>query len=139
MEYIVIATGLLASVWDMKTMKIPNIITMGMMIIGLAVGISPYGDFKDSLFGMLIGLVALLPFFYLKGMGGGDVKLSAGFGALMGVKFIINTLLIGTVLGGVASLAYIMHYRRIGIKPPLLPYGIFISAGAVIALFYQIY
>lgn len=80
-------------------------------------------DFFDSLLGFAIGggflwLLAWLAVLLLKkeGMGGGDVKLLAAFGAWAGWQTVIGTVVIASFLGaagGISSIVYQrLRYRR---------------------------
>jgi prepilin peptidase CpaA len=55
----------------------------------------------------LAGAGVFLVFYLLGGMGGGDVKLMAGFGALLGVQLLLQAALWTAGCGGVMALAVI--------------------------------
>ena len=57
-----------------------------------------------TLGGWALGLVLFLPLFALGGMGAGDVKLLAAFGAWMGAWNVVQTALAAGVIGGVLAL-----------------------------------
>lgn len=52
-----------------------------------------------------VGLAVFLVFFLAKGMGGGDVKLMAGFGSLLGPRAILWAAWTAAVVGGLMALA----------------------------------
>lgn len=160
---LVFTVAVTAALWDFKSYRIPNWLTLGAVVAGLLIGLSGVGapgGAVDSLQGFLVGGLILLPFFVLGRMGGGDVKLAAAFGALGGFCFAVNTLLIGSILGGVfalcllgrngfkgafkkvyhdlVALAVFRSRAEIGGKEMVMPYGVFISMGAVISLFYEV-
>jgi prepilin peptidase CpaA len=60
-----------------------------------------------ALLGTLAGAGVFLIFYLLGGMGGGDVKLMAGFGALLGAKQLFQAALWTAGCGGVMALAVI--------------------------------
>jgi prepilin peptidase CpaA len=60
-----------------------------------------------ALVGALAGGCVFLAFYLLGGMGGGDVKLMAGFGALLGVKQLLYAALWTGGCGGLMALAVI--------------------------------
>jgi prepilin peptidase CpaA len=60
-----------------------------------------------ALLGTLAGAAVFLIFYLLGGMGGGDVKLMAGFGALLGAKRLFEAALWTAGCGGILALAVI--------------------------------
>jgi len=84
---------LTSAVTDFATRKIPNIISLGGIVVGLAIhtatgAVDGFGGAARGLGFALLGLftVSIAPFFFWKRgeMGGGDVKLLAAVGALVG-------------------------------------------------------
>jgi leader peptidase (prepilin peptidase)/N-methyltransferase len=68
-------------------------------------------------------------------MGGGDVKLLAMIGAFLGWKAVILTILLGSLIGSIAGII-IMVSKGKDFKYAI-PFGPFLSLGAIISLFYQ--
>jgi prepilin peptidase CpaA len=112
---------LVAVVSDIATRRIPNIVTMGGLVTGLAVhgaaGVVDHG-LVGGLRGVgfaVVGALAcgLLPFLgWRKGeMGGGDVKLFAAIGALVGpaVGFNIQALTYALMLGVLLPYRLVRH------------------------------
>ena len=80
--------------------------------------------------GMVLGFAIFLALYCLGGMGGGDVKLMAAFGALLGPVGILTAALLASVIGGLiagVSLAFRRHRKAI-------PYAPAIVLGAWLAL-----
>lgn len=97
----------LAAVCDIRTQRIPNLLVLTGLVLGLAWhgwrGGGP--GLLLSLEGIAVAGLALLPY-AVGGLGAGDVKLLGAVGALMGPLFLLWTLL-GTVLaGGLLALAW---------------------------------
>ena len=123
-------------------------LAIGLGAIGPGIGIGLLGSLVlpqltllDSLKGALLGggslfLVATLYrwLFKREGMGGGDVKLLAMIGAFLGWKAVILTILFSSFIGSVTGVA-IMAWKGKGFKYAI-PFGPFLSLGAVISLFY---
>ena len=68
-------------------------------------------------------------------MGGGDIKLLAMIGAFLGWKSVLVSIFFGSLIGAVISILLIF----IGLKKrtDYIPFGPYLSLGAVIALFYK--
>ena len=67
-------------------------------------------------------------------MGGGDVKLLAMIGAFLGWKAVFLTILLSSLIGSIAGIL-IMVLKGKDFKYAI-PFGPFLSLGAVISLFY---
>lgn len=68
-----------------------------------------------ALVGLMVGLLALLPFHLLGWMGAGDVKFFAVLGFLMGGKALLPIWIVASLLGGVHALLLILS-RRAGVS-----------------------
>lgn len=113
-------TGLLlvllfAAAWhDVRSYRIPNKLVFGGAIIAVvfnAVTPSNMGGLGvlDSLTGLAIGLIALLPLYLLRMMGAGDVKLMAMTGAFLGAGGVAVALIWVLLTGGVLALGVALH------------------------------
>jgi prepilin peptidase CpaA len=98
------------SATDIWKRKIPNLISIPVCIVGLAIHAHLGGveGIKLSGFGMLVGFFLFLLPFLMSGMGAGDVKGFAALGALIGPSAIFQTFLYTALIGGVVSLVYIV-------------------------------
>lgn len=67
-----------------------------------------------------------------EGMGGGDVKLSALIGSALGFGGWLQAILVGSS-GGVIAGLFLIVMRKADLQTPI-PYGTFLSAGAIIML-----
>jgi prepilin peptidase CpaA len=99
--------AIVAALWDVRTGRIPNVLTFGAAAAGLvwSVAIGGFDGLGTSLLGSLVGLALFFPLFALGGMGGGDVKLLAAIGAWLGPLGAVYTALWGSLAGGVLALA----------------------------------
>lgn len=71
-------------------------------------GVGPW----QSLLGLVIGAAAMFPFYRMRAVGAGDVKLMAAVGAILGPADIVPVIL-GTLLaGGGVALAVTLYRRR---------------------------
>jgi prepilin peptidase CpaA len=113
---IVLLASVIASITDLWKFKIYNLLTVPLLIAGLAYHSIMLGwaGFNASLCGMLLGFaVFIIP--YLAGiMGSGDVKLVAAVGAWLGVSATSVVVLLGCALTVVYALAFMMFKGGIG-------------------------
>jgi prepilin peptidase CpaA len=109
--------GLLAAAaWsDYRSARIPNGLVFGGALVGLAYNtlvpefhVSPAFAFSLALGGLACGLAATLPFYLLRAMGAGDVKLMAMSGAFLGYPDAVWAIAGSFLAGGVLSLAYLL-------------------------------
>ncbi len=106
----------------MATRRIPNPLTLAMLIAGLAVRAwvgTP--ALVDGLLGAALGLLVGLVLFRLGALGGGDGKLLIGVGAFLGWREFPPALLLIGVLGGLLGVAEAV--RRGVILPAVLNAG----------------
>ena len=80
--------------------------------------------------GAVLGFAIFLALYCLGGMGGGDVKLMAAFGALLGPLGILTAAVLASVIGGLMAAASTALRRR----RKAIPYGPAIVLGAWLAL-----
>lgn len=134
--YCLLFSALLAlSVIDFRTYEIPVGFNYFILALGL---IRVVTDFQNwSTYG--IGFLAVSVFLYLlyvvtggRGIGGGDVKLMAACGLLIGWKLIILAFLLGCILGSVIHLIRM----RISEEGHVLAMGPYLSMGVAIAVLY---
>jgi prepilin peptidase CpaA len=116
-----VATGVVASLWDIRTRRIPNALTFGSAAIAMAFHALESGDLRTlgfavswSAAGWLLGLLLYLPLFMLGALGGGDVKLLAAFGAWLGPVGVLWTALYGAIAGGALALPWVIARRAFG-------------------------
>ena len=107
-----------SAVTDFATRKIPNIISLGGIVTGLAIhtatgAVDGFGGAARGLGFALLGLftVSIAPFIFWKRgeMGGGDVKLLAAVGALLGPVIGFDVL----AFTFAASLLVLLPYRLV--------------------------
>jgi prepilin peptidase CpaA len=110
------AVVLIACVTDLRSGRIPNVLTFGAALagVGYAVAASGVSGLAMGLAGWLVGLALFFPIFLLRGMGAGDVKLLAALGAWLGPRDVSWVALYGSVAGGLLAvgLALLHGYGR---------------------------
>lgn len=106
---------LLAAREDLRTRRIPNLVTGPAFLLGLAVHLAmggPGGLLAALAAGALAGAL-LLPGWLMKFMGAGDVKLMAAIGAWLGSpRLALSAALFSLVAGGIFS---VVAAARLGI------------------------
>jgi prepilin peptidase CpaA len=170
MIYPAIATGcaLVGSIYDVKSRRVPNLVTFPCFLLGLGLHLV-LGGWKQMLLalaaGMICGLVFLV-FYLAGGMGAGDVKLIMAVGCIAGLSHIVYILSLTAIAGGVMALGLalirgrlqetflnvgelITHHRRKGLQPHpdlnlsnartlRLPYALAIAGGCILTLYIQV-
>lgn len=146
--YSVLTCGLIAVTFiDLATYEIPDVISLGGVIAGLAfsaaypsvfdadgrllsVSRSAVGALSGSAAIYIMGLLGTIAF-NKEAMGGGDVKLMGAIGAFLGWKLAILAFFIAPFFGAVFGLIVKARHNK-----SVIPYGPFLSLGAVIAIFF---
>ena len=109
---------LVASWTDVRSRRIPNWLTVGGMIAGLAVRVwAGPGPLVDGVLGVGLGLLLAAPFFAIGVLGGGDAKLLMAVGAFMGPADLARASLVIAVVGGLVAL---VEAGRRGVLLPTL-------------------
>lgn len=114
---VVLAAGLaVATVSDLRTRRIPNVLTASM--IGLGLGLAALGasgiSMPASILGFFLGLLLMMPGYALGATGAGDVKLMAAVGALVGPALVIPAFLFTAIAGGVLAVIVAARRKRLG-------------------------
>ena len=126
----------LALAWsDLRRRVIPNRLVYPALALALAAsGLWPDRGFLEAIAGGLVACAAALAVRALSrgGLGGGDVKMAALAGAVVGFPGVLAAGLWTAAAGGAAAATLLMTRRaRWGAR---VPYGPFIALGAVVAL-----
>jgi prepilin peptidase CpaA len=104
--WIAILVGLAATIDDLVRRRIANWIPAAALAggFGWQIGQSGWMGAVYALVGAVVGFAVFLAFYLLGGMGGGDVKLMAGFGALLGAPRLLEAALWTAGVGGILAL-----------------------------------
>ena len=144
LAYLGFVLALLAiSFIDFDHLIIPDEITLPGIVIGLIASFwlplpATFTHWDGALLGALVGggLIALVGYvgrwvFKKEAMGGGDVKLMAMIGAFLGWQMVFLTMFFASTVGAVIGI--IMKFKS---GNEYIPFGPFLSLGAIIALFF---
>lgn len=125
---------------DLEHQILPNSITLPGIVIGIALSFFAPPGWKDALIGALLGagiLYAIAYGYYVwrreEGMGMGDVKMLAMIGAFLGWKAVLVTLVLSSFSGALIGVI-LLSLQKGGMKFAL-PFGTFLSIGALVAMF----
>jgi prepilin peptidase CpaA len=101
--------GIAACIDDLRRRQISNWIPASALASGVVLQTVHHGwrGTGSALLGTVAGAGVFLIFYLLGGMGGGDVKLMAGFGALLGAKRLFEAALWTAGCGGIMALVVI--------------------------------
>jgi leader peptidase (prepilin peptidase)/N-methyltransferase len=139
--YTFIATLLVITFIDIDHQIIPDVISLpGIPIFFAASFVLPDITLVESIMGILIGggslwIVAQLYYMLTRkeGMGGGDIKLLAMMGAIIGWKGVLFTIFMASAVGTVVGML-IMLKTRTSMKLKV-PFGPFLAIGAIAYIF----
>lgn len=137
---------IVASFIDFEFQIIPDEISLGGLVIGLALSLAlpalhgtdaRFLAFRSSILGMAVGGGLLYGtgllgdvVFRKESMGGGDIKLLAMAGSILGWKLVALTFFLAPMLALVPGLFVLLMK-----KSHVIPFGPFLSLGLIIALF----
>ena len=146
---------------EVKEHRIPNWLTLPAILLGLGAAAidSGWPGFYDAFLGLVIAGGIFLPFCLLGVVGGGDMKLMAATGAIVGYPLVLRVLVSTCIAGGLLAVGIMawngiiltaladsfrlmvgMPRRHRGLRnPPMVPYGIAITLGTLYAVFVQTY
>ncbi|MDF9409770.1 prepilin peptidase [Pelotomaculum isophthalicicum JI] len=122
-----------ALVIDLRHKIIPDKLNFAGFILGIPLAL----ESKEVLFSCVIGFLAggglllLIAMASRGGMGGGDIKLAAVLGLLLGWKLLLVALFLAFVAGSIVGLAMLL-LKMVRLKEPI-PFGPYLALGAMFA------
>lgn len=131
---LLISALIVLSIIDFRTFEIPVGINVFILALGLIRMITNYADWLNY----AIGFFLVSGFLYLvyvitkgRGIGGGDIKLMAVCGLLLGWKLILLSFVSGCIIGSV------IHLLRMKISGQghVLAFGPYLSIGVILSVF----
>jgi len=109
---VVAGAAITAAAIDLRIRRVPNVLTAAIALVGLglaAMGLGRVGIWL-ALAGCLVGLALMLPGYLIGAMGGGDVKLLAAVGTLLGPGATLRAFVASAIAGGL--IAIVVAWRR---------------------------
>ena len=140
--FVFISSLIIMTFIDIDHRIIPDVITLPGILIGLIASLAlPTVGFKNAIVGMLVGggslwLVAWVYYLLTRkdGMGGGDIKLLAMMGTIIGLKGVIFTIFVSSAVGTLVGVT-LMIIKGKDMKFAV-PFGPFLSIGAITYIFF---
>lgn len=128
---------------DIDHRIIPDVISLpGIVVFFIASFWLPTVSWLDAALGVLIGGGSLLAIAWgyrlatgKEGMGGGDVKLLAMIGAMIGWQGVLFTIFAASATGTLAGVLHMLQTRSRDLKTAI-PFGPFLAIGALVYLFW---
>ncbi len=112
--YFELATVVLLSfISDIKTYTIKNIIVFPFIALGFISNYLLFGfdGFFSSLIGCISPIILLFIFFALKMLGAGDIKLFSAIGSIMGLNFVLYSMVYSFIFGGIFAIGILIGRR----------------------------
>ncbi len=127
---------------DFDHQLLPDIITLPLLWLGLFASLfNVFTDSQNSIIGAIAGYLSLWSVYMAfklvtgkEGMGFGDFKLLAVFGAWFGWKLLPVIILMSSAIGAVVGISLIVCFKR-GREVPI-PFGPYLAGAGFFALFY---
>lgn len=127
---------------DLDEMLLPDQMTLPLLWLGLIINLNhTFASPTDAIIGAAAGYLSLWSIFWLfkiltgkEGMGYGDFKLLAVFGAWLGWQMLPLVLLLSSLVGAVVGITMIISKRLKQGNP--IPFGPYIAAAGWIALLF---
>ena len=135
---------IVASFIDWDQMILPDSFTVSGIVIGLfGAWLNPERLFMSAFFGVLFGggmlLIIAYMYYWLRkkeGMGGGDIKMMAWIGAVLGWEALVFVLLSSCLLGSLSGLAIMLRSNK-NILRTAFPFGPPLALSAVLYIFLE--
>lgn len=149
---------------DLRSRRIPNRLVLVLAVGGVLFSVTSMPVAQGllrSVSGLLVGLAIWMPFYVMRLLGGGDVKLLAAAGAWLGVAGTVRASVTAALAGGLLAILAVLWQRQgrqflswIALQvmtlraapapapPPgsfssrKLPYGLALAAGAAFAAWF---
>ena len=128
---------------DLRTRLLPDQLTLPLLWLGLIASIENlFVGQKAALLGVMAGYFSLWSVYWVfkqltgkEGMGHGDFKLLAAIGAWVGLKGILPTILVSSIVGAIVGSIWLFAAGRDRATP--IPFGPYLAIAGWIAFFWS--
>lgn len=131
------STLIIVTAIDFILQEIPNGLNLFILIFSLFSFFIGDIPFWERLVGFVsASLILLILALLTNGFGGGDIKLMAVCGVLLGYKLILLSLFLGIVIGGLAGLVVITFRKKKDGEAQMMAFGPYLSIAIMISALY---
>ena len=104
-----------ASWYDVKSYRIPNWLILAGLVLGMLSGLwhGEWAGMLTAIKGCAVGMAVLLPLYWLRAMGAGDVKLMAVVGAFLGPVDVFSAVIATFLAGGVLAILLALWTKKL--------------------------
>lgn len=108
-------TGI-SAITDLYSRRIPNVVVVAGFAAGIILNtwLAGWGGLLHSLGGFGLAILIYVPLFVIRAMGGGDVKLMAAAGAIVGPRDWFTLFLLASITAGVIALGMLIARNALG-------------------------
>ena len=140
---LILLWGLISlSLIDLDHKLLPDDITLPLLWLGLFASLfNVFIDSQNAIIGAIVGYLSLWSVYMAfklitgkEGMGFGDFKLLAVFGAWFGWKVLPVIILLSSAIGALVGISMILFYKR-GREVPI-PFGPYLAGAGLVAMFF---
>lgn len=126
---------LVMSMIDLKHFIIPDELSLLNFIIAIVfIFLVNEPSLKSAVYGGLLGFGLLFLIALIGPMGGGDIKIMAGFGIFLGFYPTVLAIMLSFILGGIIGVLLILF--KIKDRKDPIPFGPFLGLGTLISFMY---
>jgi len=126
----------MAAVIDLRTRRVPDRVTLALAATGVALAATGFGRVGviAACAGAATGLLLMLPGYLFGATGGGDVKLLAAAGTLLGPGATVWAFVATLIVGGAVAAAVAVHRRWTQRADRSVAYAPAIAVGVTLAV-----
>lgn len=121
-----LAAGIVATFTDLRSMRIPNWLTLPLLAAGLAYGasIGGWSGLGNAALGCAVAGAIFIAAYAIAGGGAGDAKLMMALGAWVGLHPSVVLVLSVTICGAICAIGVTMYRDGIAAVPVMLMHGV---------------
>lgn len=129
---VIVIVMAISTVTDLRERRVPLWLTASTIAGGLLTAATLGGDvLRESMIGLVVGVLILAPFVALGGIGAGDALLLGVVGTWLGWGFVVWTAWWGSLAGGALAVVAIARKKRSFPYVPALAIGALLAAGTL--------